>query len=153
MLRFELDLEGANEVERLLSDLEERFGNLQPVFGSIIHDFWQVEAEQFESEGGLSGGWVELSPAYAKWKAQHAPDAPILVLSGRLRESLTGETDDTVLNVEDDTLEIGSRAPTAVLHQTGTSKMPARPPLVITDAVKDRWVKYVENYLMTGEIS
>jgi hypothetical protein len=50
-----------------------------------------LNKRQFDSQGGLTGGWQKLSDAYAKRKAKIAPGKPIEQLSGALEASLTEE--------------------------------------------------------------
>jgi len=88
-------------------------------------------AKQFDAEGAgpQSGAWAPLSVSYAAWKAAHYPGAPKLVATGTLRAALTGPSANALRSVGGDTLSFGTRGvPYASLHQTGTGKMPQRPP-------------------------
>jgi hypothetical protein len=63
------------------------------LFGALSLTFQMEMREQFASEGGASGErWAQLSPAYKAWKEEKYPGQPIGVLSGALRESMTGGT-------------------------------------------------------------
>lgn len=150
---FEVSIAGELQIQRLLDGIIYRGQDLRPVWQYIAEDFHQLEAQQFATEGGLGRPWPPLSPAYAAWKAKHFPGAPILVRTGRLRASLTGKTGDTVEVLEPQILRIGTRVPYAIFHQTGTVKMPPRPPIVISEAAKDRWVRLIHAYLKGGDIT
>jgi phage gpG-like protein len=45
-------------------------------------------------------------------------------------------------------MEVGTVVNFAIYHQKGTSKMPARPLIQLTDEDKKRWVKYIQKYLV-----
>lgn len=89
-------------------------------------------AKQFDAEGAgpATGSWAPLSVSYAKWKAAHFPGAPTLVATGALRAALTDPSAPGARrDVSGDSLTYGtSGVPYASLHQTGTGRMPARPP-------------------------
>jgi phage gpG-like protein len=101
------------------------FPKLGPVFEAAV-------GEQFDAEGAgpVAGGWAGLSPSYAEWKNGHAPGAPLLVLSGQMRAALTSASSPQALRAWDSTsFSFGTRGVQyASFHQTGTGKMPARPP-------------------------
>ncbi|MCX7844361.1 MAG: phage virion morphogenesis protein [Candidatus Bipolaricaulota bacterium] len=150
---FEISIAGELQVRRLIEGVIHRGQDLRPVWACIARDFHEVETRQFATEGGLGRPWPPLSPAYAAWKAKHYPGAPILVRTGRLRASLVGSTRDTVEVMEPHMLRIGTRVPYALYHQTGTSRMPPRPPIVIPEAAKDRWVRLIHAYLKDGDLT
>lgn len=87
--------------------------------------------KQFDAEGAgpQAGSWAPLSVSYAKWKAAHFPGKPILERSGKLKAALTGPGANARRDVTGNELNFGtSGLPYASFHQTGTGKMPARPP-------------------------
>lgn len=57
-----------------------------------------------------SGKYPPLSPAYRKHKQLFFPGAPILVRTGRLRDSIIGNTSDTILRLGKRSLEYGTKA-------------------------------------------
>lgn len=101
------------------------FPKLGPVFEAAVGA--QFDAE---GEGPVSGDWAALSPSYAEWKAGHAPGSPLLVLSGRMRAALTSASSPGALRQWDSTNFTYGTAGVqyASFHQTGTGRMPARPP-------------------------
>lgn len=91
----------------------------------------QATAKQFDSEGygPAAGSWAALSTKYAAWKSKAAPGAPLLVLSGKLREALTSGGPNALREVSGSSLSFGTTGvPYASTHQTGSGRMPARPP-------------------------
>ena len=93
--------------------------------------FYRQVESNYRGEGSFVGGWAALSPAYAAWKARHAPGRGLLVLTDRLRQSLTWGGDAPgpggIAVAEKDYLIVGTSVTYAQYHQTGTSRMPRRP--------------------------
>lgn len=149
LFKFTFQVSGEKQVAVMLGALKGAVSNLEPVWSDIRADFLQGEQEQFDSQGGSgSGGWAALSPPYAAWKTMKAPGAPILVLSGALRASLTQDSDSmAVYRPQRLGLEIGSRVPYARYHQTGTSRMPSRPPIELTARQKRLWPRLVMEFI------
>lgn len=83
---------------------------------------------QFNLKG--SGQYQALSPKYAARKSKTHPGAPILVASGRLRDSLTqrGGTSDTISRIGKLNMILGTRVPYGIYHQSDSArkKMPLR---------------------------
>jgi hypothetical protein len=69
--------------------------------------------QNFETEGELVGGWPDLEPGYAAWKARHFPGRKILERTRRLRSSLAHGAvgSDTVLQVRPLEFRFGTRVP------------------------------------------
>lgn len=110
----------------------------------------------FGSQGatGATGRWTPLSPTYADWKAKHKPGLPILVglrptgpvspgggrnthqtygTSGRMMRALLAPLQDLVTwQISPTRLRYVPDSPYAGYHETGTDKMPARPPVDLT---------------------
>lgn len=65
-------------------------GELGTIRNGVDQRFREFIRRLFATEGASSGrGWPALSPAYAAWKRRHYPGRKIMVLTGRLRRSLT----------------------------------------------------------------
>jgi phage gpG-like protein len=134
-----VEVKGADELQRALTELAKKTGDLRPVWSRIAVEFYRRERDLFSSQG--EGAWVQLSPSYSSWKQKHFPGLPLLVLSGNLRESLGGRGGSfSVYEAEPLSLSIGTSVPYAQFHQTGTSKMPARPPIIIDDATTEKFL-------------
>lgn len=103
------------------------------LFPRLTTLFESTMAAQFDAEGQgpQAGSWAPLSTSYSKWKEAHYPGQPKLVLSGSLRAALTTSNSPNALRTGDgDTFRFGTQGISyASFHQTGTGKMPARPPL------------------------
>jgi len=105
--------------------------DLTPVWDKIHEVFIAFVKRVFASEGGYVGeAWAPLSPGYARWKARHTADKGILQLRGRLYGSLIeSQHPDHVFRDGPSFMEVGTRVPYAKFHQTGTRRMPRRPPI------------------------
>jgi len=124
-------------------------------FTQIGEDLHVQIGAAFATEGatGASGKWRVLSPTYGAWKQKHVPGAPILVglrpqhkgtrehptrpqsyaVSGRMRQQLLMPLSDrTTWHVGPKRLLYAPLSNYAGFHQTGTSRMPARPPVDVT---------------------
>jgi phage gpG-like protein len=140
---------GEEQIERELLRVAHRGTNMKPAFRAIFDRLMDIEEEQFLSEGARGGH---------PWAPRQDPTdiTPLLYKTGDLFESLTSPhssnnetimTDDwAVFRVTGDPGEYGA------YHQSGTSKMPARPPFQLTSLDREEFVKIMQRYVMTGEI-
>lgn len=136
------DIQLARGIERFTEGIQD----FRPAFEEMRLDFFQIEAEQFSTQGGRSGHpWAALSPDYAAWKAKHYPGMPILQLSGLLLSQLTGVG--LQVDMQPMYMHLKPMAPYGKYHQTGTTRMPARQPVVMTEDDKSRWVKMLHRYV------
>lgn len=109
------------------------FPRIQPVFEE------QVGAQfDAEGQGPVSGTWAQLSSAYEAWKSGAYPGMPILVARGEMRAGLTeGSSPFAERSYSDAMFNFGTRGVEyASYHQTGTDRMPARPPFDFTDELQ-----------------
>lgn len=121
-------------------------GDLRFAMGEISRDIFKNTKKNFILGG--SGKYPPLSPAYFRFKQKVKPGAPILVFSGRLRDSVTGTgTRDTIRNIGKQSLVQGTKVPYARFVQEGTSKMPLRKFLFIDNAQSIRLERIVADYL------
>jgi len=129
----------------------DRVTDLRPVFEEIRDDFYKVEERNFK-RGGYPQKHTALSPAYAAWKAKRAPGKPIMTLTGRLADSMTGggSRRDTIDKRRKKYAEFGSKVPYAHRHQMGTLGMPQRRFVQLTEAVKRRWSKLIHEFIIKG---
>jgi phage gpG-like protein len=134
-MRIQIDVDGEKQIALAFGSIAKDISDLKPFWDKVVTEFHKIEAKAFASEGasGESGKWVALKPAYAKIKAKKWGNVPILTASGRLRQSLTSQTGDSIIQKETDALTVGSTVPYGRYHQTGTRKMPARPPISLTE--------------------
>lgn len=138
---------GMKPLARGLKKLFFSLQNFKPLWEDMKKDFYSIELNQFLSQG--RGGWKALSPKYAAWKAARYPGRPILVLRGDLKRSLISQSHaDSIYKPTRSQMEIGTSKDYASYHQTGTSKMPARPPIDFTGRDKHRLIKRMQEWIV-----
>ena len=111
------------------------------VFPLLSPVFEAAERRQFDAQGNgpVAGNWAALSDVYAEWKAKKFPGQPILVATGGLRAGLT-EPNSPFGNRDwsASTFVFGTQGVAhASFHQTGTARMPARPPFDLDSQFED----------------
>src|SRR2546425_6010825 len=135
-LELTLSMPGLQPLTVGLTRLRMDISDWQPFWQqTFIPFFYRWVLQDFVNEGAQSGDrWAALSPEYATWKALHFPGRGILVRSGVLKASLT-QTDDphAVVHMTPTGLEIGSDVPYGIFHQVGTTRMPQRPPMRVSE--------------------
>lgn len=153
MTQFSLNIEGEEQVSRLLSRTTERASDLRP-FIDWVGDFLPTTMkEQFDSEGGRTGGWAPLSPDYAAQKALRYGSQPILVASGRMMRSLTTPGAGSInRKIGRDSLEFGTSVPYAIFHQKGTSRMPQRRIIDLTESDRRSILKGLQKHLFGARL-
>ncbi len=133
-LTFEFDEKAFDDWS---DDLKKALRDVSDVWPVVIHEFYQIENEQFDTQG--HGKWAPLSPAYAKWKAAHFPGRSLLVQTEKLKTEATGGGS---ISATPQQLSIAFRGvPYFKFHQQGTSRMPARKPIDLTPGDKQRIIK------------
>lgn len=147
MIVLTVSVAGNVVLARGIERFTEGISDFRPAFEEMRTDFMQVETEQFATEGGRSGQpWPPLSPTYAAWKAKHYPGAPILQLTRTMLAQLSAGTG-MQIDMQPMSLRMTPLVPWAKWHQTGTARMPARPPVVLTETDKTRWMKILHRYV------
>jgi len=150
MVEVYFEIDGDVQLARALSRFGDNVKDLRPAFWDITKLFWDIEKQQFNTEGGYgSGGWKGLSPNYEAWKARNYPGKPILQRTGRMMSSLTGQTGDTIKELNPMSLRLGTSVNYAIYHQEGTSRgLPKRKPIQLTEQDKRNWVKTIQRWLV-----
>lgn len=138
---------GIAKFSRTFTRFAEYVDDLSQLFRELGRDFRnRIEPQQFSTEGGESGGWASLSPEYEAWKSRHYSGSTILVRTGALRSSLAGKAG-SITRINKWSAELGTSVPYAGYHQSGTSKMPKRPPIDLSQASRHQWVQIVHKFL------
>lgn len=143
------DIAGDERVEHELLGMSARALETRPVMALIARSLREMEAEVFETAG--RGTWEELAESTLRQKARHgystAPNA-VLIATAELVTSLTEPGGDHVEHISDDGLDFGTTDPKATYHMTGTSKMPARPPLMVDAGDTRRFTREIQRYII-----
>lgn len=148
-VRMSFDFYGDTQLERTLTRFTRNADDATPAWEKIADSFAQLEAKQFSSQGAhASGGWAPLSPKYAAWKAQRYPGQPTLVRTGELRASLIGRPFGVEV-ITPQSITIGSNVEHGQYHQHGTSRMPQRRPVELTESARREWVKILQKHIVS----
>lgn len=144
-----------NGIQDLVNNLEsiaKGFKDFKPVFEKIADDFRKTQSAVFRSEGSYEGRskWVALSPEYRLQKAKLYGGKPILQATGALKTSFTKKGGNHISQISNDRMILGSRDPKGGYHQSGTSRMPARPPLTASNTTNRRWVRIAHKEIMSN---
>jgi len=150
MFQLKFEVAGDVQLNRAFSRFTEDVKDFSEPLQEMVDDFHKViEPKQFSSEGSRgSHGWARLSTDYGAWKAKNYPGRKILVLTGLMQESLFGENPWAIEEVKPLEMTVGTKLPFALYHQQGTTKMPARPVIDLTESDKTRWTKFVQAYVV-----
>lgn len=141
MIDIETQLAGFAQVDRGLATIGQQVSTLRPLFEKIGAEVYSEEKALFAAEP-----WTALSDDYAARKLAEYGAKPLLRASDELFRSLTEpDAPGSVYRIDDTEAEFGSDNPLAILHQTGTSKMPARPPRV--DIKREKFLTLAGEYL------
>lgn len=112
-----------------------------------FQDVWFNQTRAVYEAEGLPVPWPGLSPGYSAWKERYYPGAPIGVLTGRLKDSLTNpESPDLVWDVGPRSLRYSTRVPYFKDVQA------VRPPLVLLPETAALLMKLVEAHILRDEI-
>ncbi len=159
-LRFTIEIDGIKQFDRVFSKIQYRISDFTPIWEEIAEEFYFMEEKIFENEGNVEdvSKWKDLSTAYAEWKEKHYPGENILHLTGELEESLTRKgASGNIHEIDKKSMAIGSGLKVgkwnlAWLHQRGTHKMPARPPLRLIKSFKSKITRIMRDALNPGNI-
>lgn len=120
---------GLDSVLADLQRIDSGVSNLRPLWLLCGEEFREQETQHF-----ATAHFAPLTPTYATRKAQLFGDKPTLRATDALFESLTQQgAANSIERINDLAAEFGSSDFKAMLHRTGTSKMPARDPLAEPD--------------------
>ena len=141
--------EGLNPVmlrtafERTGKELRRPMHHIGPELSKALEQSLRTRFAREGDGGPVAGKWVPLSKAYKAWKDIHYPGRKKLVRRGMLRAALTSSASPNALRETSDTaLAFGTKGiEYASFHQTGTYKMPARPPFDFGGPEFDRSVR------------
>lgn len=134
-------------------DALSKMGNvdLRPVLNVISIGYRKEVSLIFDRKQSRGEGlrWAQLSPKYAEQKAKEYPGAPILVRTGRLKNSMISQgSDGNITVINKDSAIFGSSVPYGVYHDKGGSKMPKRNFSDVSERRKNIWLGQIEDDLI-----
>lgn len=144
---IEYEIHGVPAMQHVLLGIEQRAIDTGPVLWAVLGDMRKLERELFDTEG--RGEWPDLSPVTLERKALQGYPDKILQATEALYDSLTGTGGEAghVEYVTEEEVVYGTTNPVAHWHQSGTRKMPARPPVDVRETDLRRWSKMVHAYV------
>lgn len=147
MVKIQFVIDGVVELSRMMVGVSTSIEDWTPALSASatqILDF--ITNDVFDSEGSaLEQPWQELSPMYAAIKEHRYPGQPILVATGKMRDSFNALIDPT-------TLTIGNTAPYFVYHQSSLPRhrLPRRVMLGLSQNLKEMIVKNFQQQILTA---
>lgn len=152
MSLFKLHFEVFGEVQlsRVFEGMIEDVEDLTEPFNEIAEEYYQSMVRVFEREGAFEERqrWQDLSPAYARWKAENFPGRKILELTGRMKRAATIRgARENITEIRPKEMTLGLSTPYAVKHQKGLEGLPKRTIIELTSEQKKRWVHIIHTYL------
>jgi len=152
---------GEMQLQRKFLGIADKIKDFREAFARIASDFYDGQKATFEAEGAFDGKkkWKKLNKDYKRWKESKGFDSNILVLEGTLKRAATEPNEKgSVFNIQKTKLEFGVNLPvngwnlamlhqTGTLNQTGTTKMPARKVIELSQKQKLRWVRIFRDWV------
>lgn len=148
-----ITLDGVGTVTRRINGVIGKVKDLRPAFREIGKDFRETERKVFQGQGayGSRSSWKPLTPKYREWKQKHYPGRPILVMEGKLRQSLISKGGNNVEIITKRSITLGTKDPKFKWHQKGTKRgLVARPPITFTKYQGDKWAKIIRDEILKG---
>ncbi len=147
-------IDGDRRVRQLLTEMVDRTRGVEkawPKVGDVIADNLST---QFDSQGNHLGGaaWAPLNPQYLAWKIRKGFDPRILHQTGVMRASLTSRPM-AVEEYRPTEATFGTTDPKAPFHQSGTTFMPARPIITVTEDLADDVNSVLARYIFEERLA
>jgi hypothetical protein len=152
MTRIIFSVHGEEDVEHLMLGLAARAEDTRPVLSAIAAALGRREAELFESGG--HGEWEQLAESTLERKSAEGLDPGILQATREMREALEGHGAGHVQHISDTELFYGlegEAAEKAARHKSGTSRMPARDPIMFDEEARRGITKAVQRFIVETE--
>jgi len=165
-----IDVDEQRVFRNYLKKVGAEFSDLSFSMGEAARIIKKESTANFILKG--TGKYESLTPAYFKRKSMLAPGAPILTgakpgkllhgvlfsgggISGKLKESIIGNTDDSITRVGKLSLDVGTKAksqkgyPYPFVVQLGTKdgSTPSRPFLFLTKKMVDRIINTTDGQI------
>lgn len=153
-INIKFEIQGEEQFNRTFRRLDENFKDLSPIWDDVRDAFWEIEADQFQSEGakGRSRRWKPLSKRYEKQKIARygtfAVIAGVLRATDSLYKSMTRATGDTVYKKTKDSMIVGTSLEYAAYHQKGGGRLPKREIISLSEANKRALQKTIQKALV-----
>lgn len=131
----------AELISRRLRRYAQGIEDARPAFELMVRVLRQSEQAVFDTKGGAIGrAW----PAAAE--PERKQDSRLLVATGALMRSLAGQTGDSNVQITPHRLNYGTTVPYAHFHEYGTSRMPTRPFIGLSQSAARDLVNIMHDY-------
>lgn len=154
-IKITLTIDGQDEFNRIFKRFDLVLTDLKLVWETVRDEFWRIEAEQFQSGGaaGASGKWAKLSKYTEAQKiAKYGSFALIagpLHATEAMYKSLTRKTSDSIVDIQQNSISIGTQLFYASLHQKGSGKLPQRKIIDFSDKQKTQMTKAIQRTMLS----
>lgn len=150
-INFKFEVEGKTQFNRSFSRADLVISDLRPVWDEIRNEFFDIQREQFKSEGGAgsSGQWKPLSTKYARLKNKKYPGKTILRRTDKLFKSLTSNTSDSIYIPKKDEVAMGTSVKYAKYHHNGSGRLPQREVISFSNRQRNRLTKKIQAKLIS----
>lgn len=149
-MRLQLQVFGDTQFDREIRRVGKRATAARPLYDALGWKLVAIQREQFQSEGGRSGHpWAPLADSTVRSRGSAHP---ILDDTSALRESFLYGGAGNIFEATDDHLRYGSESEIGIFHQQGTSRMPMRKPMELTDEDRDDIVKDMQHWVIRGSV-
>lgn len=154
-VRIELNVLGETQINRRLMRWSVRAADFAPVFEGILEFLERVEEAEFESEGAYAGSpWAQLAASTVVAKERAGLDPRILHATLALRNSLTKSDDPEAIRIATPSMMVfGTTVPYGKYHQSGTSRMPRRRPVDLTEKNKAAIIRAMQFWITRGGVT
>lgn len=138
---IEIEAPGADQLARRLQRWGTAIEDARPAFERMRSVLTGGEAQVFDSQGvALGKQWPQAAAT------GHKTDDRLLVATGALRASLAAQTSDSEWFTSPTEMRFGTTVPYAHFHETGTSRMPARPMVGMPPAIAREIVNIMHRF-------
>jgi phage gpG-like protein len=153
-IHLKFAVEGDVQLSRVFENVDKTLDDISPLLRDLSDNFYAHMEEVFAREGAIGPRqkWIELSPAYKKWKEMRYPGRKILHLTGTLEKSLTQKgAPKAFLQISKMEMKIGTSVDYAMKHQLGERTalgyLPQRKIIELTPDVKKEWTRMMHEWM------
>lgn len=150
-LALSFDIQGAEELVKVMRLRSARIKDLRPAWNQIADDFRRRERELFERQGSVDGGpqWQAISSEWEEYKRKRGWDTRVLIQKGHLMRSLTGKTGGSIEIKEPMWMEIGTWVPYAHYHHERgrQGRLAKREPIKVSKAQRSYWQSVITKFV------
>jgi len=151
IINITAEVVGEAKLVKAFKGISDKIKDFKDIFEKIIPEYHKMEANIFNTQGAVSPNvrWQNLSDIYARQKirlvrAGKYISMDVLVATGRLKESLTRKTSDSIIDIKDTEMLLGvdgNKIKYAITHQRGKGNIPRRRFIFISSDFKNEIIK------------